>query len=81
VRKGELLPTKEQRGGSLVLLVAMAATLALQWHTAGAIASFGETIFSFNLLLHTVKCSKVSLTFNIFTLAFCCANENQDIIW
>jgi hypothetical protein len=49
--------TKEQRGVSLVLPVAMAARLALQWHAAGAIASFGETILAFHLLLHTVKCS------------------------
>jgi hypothetical protein len=75
-----LLPTKEQRGGSLVLPVAMAAWLALQWHAACAIASFGEMILAFHLLLHIIKCSEVILICNIFTLAFRCANENQDII-
>jgi hypothetical protein len=75
-----LLPTKEQRGGSLVLPVAMAAWLALQWHAAGAIASFGEMILAFHLILQIIKCSEVILICNIFTLAFRCANENQDII-
>jgi hypothetical protein len=61
VREGQ-----KSRGVSLVLPVAMAARLALQWHAAGAIASFGETILAFHLLLHTVKCSEVILACNIF---------------